>query len=198
MLYKETPKNTVVIIDQKGKSLTNHSGTVKPKEKRKYWEKSFINETLLKIQNHEHRMLCDFLWKSGVRISEAVSLTKGNIDFEHYLMTVKWLKSRKYLERVVPIHPLLAEVLQVYTATMNKEQRVFPISRQRGWQITTKYFGGNPHMFRHSFAVNWLRCGGDVVTLHRILGHSKIQTTMEYLKIVPVDQYKELLKIDFR
>jgi len=50
---------------------------------------------------------------------------------------------------------------------------------------------------RHSFAVNWLRCGGEIDVLHRILGHSKIQTTMEYLKIVPRDQGKALMGIDF-
>lgn len=56
---------------------------------------------------------------------------------------------------------------------------------------------GHPHQFRHSFAVNWLRNNGDIIILHRILGHTKIQTTMEYLKIVPTDQGKELLKINF-
>jgi len=56
---------------------------------------------------------------------------------------------------------------------------------------------GHPHQFRHSFAVNWLRCGGELVVLSRMLGHSNIQSTMEYLKIVPLDVGKELLKIQF-
>jgi site-specific recombinase XerD len=48
-----------------------------------------------------------------------------------------------------------------------------------------------------AFAVNWLRSDGDVVTLHRILGHANIQTTMIYLRIVPLDQGRELMKIRF-
>lgn len=71
------------------------------------------------------------------------------------------------------------------------------MTRQRAWQLTQKYLGGHPHQLRHSFAVNWLRSGGEIVVLHRMLGHSKVQTTMEYLKIVPTDQGKELLKIQF-
>ncbi len=142
-------------------------------------------------------MLLQFLWMSGVRITEAVSLRKSDIDFQHYTVNVLWQKSRKYRRRIVPIHPRLRELLQYYTGSMRQEDRVFPMTRQRAWQLTQKYLGGHPHQLRHSFAVNWLRSGGEIVVLHRMLGHSKVQTTMEYLKIVPTDQGKELLKIQF-
>jgi integrase len=114
-------------------------------------------------------------------------------------MRLKWLKSRKYKHRIVPIHPRLKDILEIYTATLNQEDKIFPYTRQRADKIIKKHFGqeGHAHRFRHSFAVNWLRSEGDIVTLHRILGHSKIQTTMEYLKIVPIDQGKELIKIKF-
>lgn len=189
--------NKQIIEINNNKNLTIKTEKVK-KELPKYWDKETINKIINNIKNHKHQMLIRFLWMSGVRITEAINLKKKDIDFNNYTMTVKWLKSRKYQQRIVPIHPLLKDLLIIYTASMNQEQRIFPISRQRAWQIIKKYFPeGNPHKFRHSFAVNWLRCGGDIVILHRILGHSKIQTTMEYLKIVPIDQGKELMKINF-
>lgn len=163
----------------------------------KYWEREEINRLLDNVTNHKHKMLLQFLWLSGVRVTEAVSLRKKDIDFKNHVMRVKWLKSRKYLERVVPIHPILKQILEVYTAPMNMEHHVFPYSRQNAWHICNKWMQGGPHKFRHSFAVNWLRQEGDLVVLHRILGHSKIQTTMEYLKIVPLDQGKELMKMRF-
>lgn len=186
----------IVLTKQNNKYLTKASERVKH-DLPKYWERDFINNKLASISNHEHKMLMTFLWMSGVRITEAINLKKSDIDFNTYFMTVKWLKSRKYNNRIVPIHPRLKELLQLYTATMKAEDNVFDISRQRAWQIVQQYFNGNPHMFRHSFAVNWIRCDGDITILHRILGHSKIQTTMEYLKIVPIDQGKELIKIQF-
>jgi integrase len=189
-------KDLVVLGSQ---DLTKASIVVNSEKKdlAKYWDRDYIHSCLNSIENHQHKMLCQFLWYSGVRITEALTLTKGNIDFTNYTIRIRWLKSRKYNQRVAPIPPPLRDLLQLYTAIMKSEERIFPISRQRAWQLTKKYFKGSPHQLRHSYAVNWLRCGGDIVTLHRILGHSKIQTTMEYLKIVPVDLGKELIKITF-
>ena len=191
LIYED---NNLVILDNK--DLTKTAQWVK-EDIRKYWDKDYIHQQLDMIDRPNHKMLFQFLWMSGVRITEAISLTKGNIDFQNYVMKVKWLKSRKYMNRILPIHPNLKDLLNIYSGSMNAIDRVFPMSRQRAWQLCKKYFNGHPHQMRHSFAVNWLRCGGDIVTLHRILGHSKIQTTMEYLKIVPLDQGKELLKIQF-
>lgn len=198
-MIDETQKNQIVEIDVlKPQDLTNSIIKVKRYELPKYWDKNFINEKVDLINNYQHKMLIKFLWYSGVRITEAISLTKENIDFTNYTLTLRWLKSRKYKTRIAPMHPELKSMLEIYTATKKAEDLIFPISRQRAWQLTIKYLGGNPHMIRHSYAVNWLRSGGDIVILHRILGHAKIQTTMEYLKIVPNDLGKELIKISFR
>ena len=192
----EQEKQTQEIEVFKPQDLTKSAQSVK--ELPKYWDKGYIVEKVEQVQNYQHKMLLLFLWYSGVRITEAVNLQKQDIDFNNYTMKVKWLKSRKYKHRIVPMHPELRNLLQLYVASLKAEDRVFPITRQRAWQLTQQYLNGHPHQLRHSFAVNWLRCNGDIVILHRILGHSKIQTTMEYLKIVPIDQGKELIKISFR
>ena len=38
------------------------------------------------------------------------------------------------------------------------------------------------HTFRHTYAVNYLKNGGDIFKLSRLLGHESVQTTMIYLK----------------
>jgi integrase/recombinase XerD len=163
----------------------------------KYWDREYINQQIENTNNYEHKMLLTFLWYTGVRITEALSLKKRDIDFKNFFITIKWQKSRKYQTRVIPMHPLLAKILEIYTATKNVDETVFPITRQRAWQITQKRLGGNPHKFRHSFAVNWLKSGGDVVILSKMLGHARIQNTLIYLNLVPIDQGKELIKITF-
>lgn len=162
-----------------------------------YWEKDYINQRINSIENLTHRVFFQFLWMTGVRVTEAVGVRKCDLDLQNYTVTVRWLKSRKYEQRVLPLHPRIRDIVQVYSATLKSDERLFPFTRERAWQLTRAHFNGHPHQMRHSFAVNWLRNGGDVVVLSRMLGHSHLQTTMEYLKIVPIDQGKELLKVKF-
>ena len=191
--YVET-KSIVTIPSSQDLTISSRTERV---DIAKYWEKDFINERLAATTDHKKRMYCTYLWRTGVRVTESVSIQKKDIDFVNDVQVVKWLKSRKYLRRVVPMHPHIKDLLQVYTAAMKADDYVFPFTRQRAYQIVKEVMGGSPHQFRHSFAVNWLRCKADIVILSKILGHSKLNTTMEYLKIVPLDQGKELMKVSF-
>jgi integrase/recombinase XerD len=188
------------IVSSLPKDLTTPRGDVSM-EKVKYWDKEYLHSMIEHIENTEHKMLFTLLWMTGVRVSEAINLVKSNIDTSNFTMTVRWQKREKkkgmWQRRVVPLHPEIKNLLQVYTAPMAPDAIVFPYSRQRVWQLTKKYFNGNPHMFRHSFAVNYLRQGGNIVNLKNLMGHSSVTVTMEYLKIVPTDIGKELMTIKF-
>lgn len=162
-----------------------------------YWSREQIQEILDATSNQSHKMLFTYLWMTGCRITEAISLRKADLDFDSYLIKIRWLKNRKYNYRQIPMHPNLRSLMSLYTSVKKADELVFDISRQRAWQLIKKHANGNPHKFRHSFAVNWLKCGGDIVTLSKMLGHSDVKITMIYLNIVPIDQGKELLKIQF-
>ncbi len=45
----------------------------------------------------------------------------------------------------------------------------------------------SPHTLRHCFALNWVRSGGDVFTLQRILGHSTLDMTRRYVELSDSD-----------
>jgi integrase/recombinase XerD len=187
--------NEIVILN--AKDLTNSYQSVNKKDLPKYIDAEVIKERLQEVTNNNDRMLIIFLWMTGCRISEALGVLKKDIDLQNNTIQLRWLKSRKYNYRNIPLHPQLKQLLSFYLAPIKAEDKVFPFTRQRAFQITQKWLGASPHKLRHSFAVHYLRSGGELFDLHLLLGHSKIQTTMEYTKIVPKDLAKELNKVMF-
>jgi integrase/recombinase XerD len=44
-----------------------------------------------------------------------------------------------------------------------------------------------PHRFRHTFAVNFIRNGGDAFTLKQLLGHEDFESTLKYVHLAQMD-----------
>lgn len=181
-------------------NLTKTYANVKCIAGKKYLSREDIVNILDRMPAGKNKMICITLWMTGLRVSELISLRTKDIDFEKRLMTIRWLKNRQWKQRIIPAKTELLSMLQFYTTQLYAEDKIFPFSRQRIYQITKKYFKTNPHTFRHSFAINFLnqtKNAKAIVILKQYLGHSRIKTTMEYLKIVPFDMANELDKVKF-
>lgn len=152
-------------------------------------------------------LLILLLFQTGLRISEALSLTPAKIrQFEGSPCLEIRGKGKK--RRMVACPERLAEKLQAYAykEKIGSNDKFFPINRQRAWQIineASERAGLNnrrvyPHLLRHSDAIERLRKTGNPKALQHHLGHSSTVMVMRYLStLTQEDSLRIQQQVDF-
>jgi integrase/recombinase XerD len=149
------------------------------------------------------RAMLEVLYGTGVRVSELVGLSLGDLDLDASLLRAFGKGSK---ERIVPIggHALRALVAWLAPegrAALAPEQwrrrsdadavflgaRGGRLTRQGAWDVLRRHalvagLGGrlSPHTLRHSCATHMLDHGADVRAVQELLGHASISTTQVY------------------
>jgi integrase/recombinase XerD len=152
------------------------------------------------------RAILEVLYGTGVRISELVGMSLGDVDLHDGLVRVLGKGSK---ERIVPIGRHAAIALTEWTAVSGRgameperwarrgdaeavflNQRGGRLSRQGAWGVVRRHgdFVGlgdrlTPHVLRHSCATHMLDHGADIRTVQELLGHASISTTQIYTKV---------------
>lgn len=128
-----------------------------------------------------------FLYATGIRISECLSVEEGDIEGE-------WLRIRHgkgEKERYVPIAPEALRALRNYqeaspfhySRALWLNYRGEPLSRVSAFKITQKYLGVSPHALRHSYATALILGGADLRVVQELLGHASLLTTQIYTHV---------------
>ena len=127
-----------------------------------------------------------------MRVSDLVHLKKE--DIKEDVIVIRCGKGKK--DRVIPLSFDLRALLLTYADNMNKDVNVFNVSRRQVNNIIKRYAPGiHAHTFRHSFAVFYLKSGGNLRSLQLILGHSCLNVTEKYLILSGVDVKQDYDKI---
>jgi integrase/recombinase XerD len=146
------------------------------------------------------------LLDTGLRASELCSLKIGDIDQKTGRVQVrhgvgggaKFKKGRvvflgkatrravwRYLaEREDSEDPEAPLFLGKFNRPMNKDvlrQLIASLGKKAGVKKC------HPHRFRHTFAITYLRAGGDLFTLQALLGHSSLDMVRRYARIAETD-----------
>jgi integrase/recombinase XerC len=156
-----------------------------------------------------NRLILELFYGTGIRVSELVSLSEGNVDLSSG--TIKVLgKGNK--ERIIPISKELRRLIKEYTVSRNKlfNEAVFPslivsgsgnkmYSRQV-YTIVNSILGEittvekkSPHVLRHSFATHLLNNGAEINAIKELLGHASLAATQVYTHNT-IDKLKEVYK----
>ncbi len=141
--------------------------------------------------------LFSLLYGCGLRLGEALSLTRGTAPVKGESMTITG-KGRK--QRLVPLLPAVTEAVADYLAQCpyagGKDEPLFVGARggplnpgvvQRQMRRLRPVLGlpdsATPHALRHSFATHLLAGGGDLRTIQELLGHASLSTTQRYTAV---------------
>jgi len=177
-----------------------------------YLNEDEINKIIDAAQhNHKHWLLLKTLYETGVRAEELCNMKIENImpgtkDFPPQVHIVMG-KGKK--DRFVPISKDLYNLLMVY---IGRRKKGYIFTNNKGERLSTtsvrlivyKYskkagidrIRVHPHTFRHSRAVYLLKHGMPINELKEFLGHSMLETTAIYLKILPkemLERYKNIV-----
>jgi len=161
--------------------------------------------------------LLQILYASGLRVSELVGLTLGNIQItarDGRETACLLVKGKGGKERLVPLHETAVRAMYAYLQVRksfmkDKESHwLFP-SRSASGHMTRQRFGQllkelgvktgielsklHPHALRHSFASHLLAGGADLRVVQELLGHADISTTQIYTHVLP-DRLQRLVQ----
>lgn len=138
-----------------------------------------------------YRAIIYLLLDTGLRASELCGLTRSDIDLGNLRVRVVWESGKGKKERYIPISQKTASAVFSYLTDVSG--RPFGLTRS----ALTHHLGKigrragvadvHAHRFRHTFAIMYLRNGGDPYTLQEILGHSTMEMVRKYLYIAEVD-----------
>jgi integrase/recombinase XerD len=143
------------------------------------------------------------LLDTGLRLGELSRLDVGDYDERDGTLSVlPFGSSVKSRPRIVPLGKSARRALWKYTAARGQGEKNDPLfTTQDGKRMSVDWLVNffirlgkraeiphcHGHRFRHTFAIEFLRNGGDVFTLQRLLGHRSLEMTKLYLDIVQTD-----------
>lgn len=150
------------------------------------------------------RSILEFLYGTGIRVSELCGLNLDDMDFKNLSIRVRG-KGRK--ERIVPFGEKAKEALEVYLgvrgellaqASDDERDPLAVFLNYQGTRISTRSVGRmidkylkicadmhniSPHSLRHSFATHLLGAGADLRSIQELLGHARLSTTQKYTHV---------------
>lgn len=151
-------------------------------------------------------VLTQTLLDTGIRIEEALTLKTAAVNLDAMTLTVTGKGDKT---RTVPFSVELRKILFRYLQAKGKAginptfifccQNGHRLAYRNAYRDISRLCGAvgitgkhvHPHSLRHAFACSYIRQGGDIYRLSRILGHCSVSTTQLYLRSMGVEHLAE-------
>lgn len=148
------------------------------------------------------RALLMILLDTGIRSGECARLKIRDVNLENGEVHVMPYHIGKTKPRTVYLGKITRKMLWKYLSNRPDKRDDDPLfvtlnnhpMNQASIRNVIGYLGdmsnisnAHPHKFRHTFAIQYLRNGGDIFTLQRLLGHATLEMVKHYLALADTD-----------
>ncbi len=145
------------------------------------------------------RLIISILYSTGMRRSELITLTRGDVDFKRRIVRVHGKGDKM---REIPLIPSLCEEISLYLQSVesmegcktgpdapllvtSKGKALYPVYIDRTVKeelgsVASITGRKSPHVLRHSLATGLLNDGTDLNSIKELLGHSSLAATQVY------------------
>ena len=150
-------------------------------------------------------VMTNFFFSTGVRQRSLMHIQIKDVDFDNNVVYVNVTKNRKPL--IVHLNQTIVSILSEYLKyrqhknntdflfcnifgqQLNKStcyHMLYEYNKRRGVSTT------GIHRYRHTFAKQWILNGGNVVSLSKLLGHSSLDITQNYINLLVSEVAKQV------
>lgn len=162
---------------------------------------------LKKCEFTEYRnyVITTFFLSTGIRLTSLINIKIKDLRLSEEMVNVMHTKNRKPL--TIPLNKEIVKIMREYLSYRQyRDDEEYLFCNIYGKQLTksaitqalnlyNKSRGINHtgiHRLRHTFAKKWILAGQSVVSLQKILGHSSLQMTQNYINILVSDLKKDV------
>lgn len=189
------------------KTDKNHIETYNEQELKLLLKKTDIKKC--SFTEYQSWVMTNFLFSTAVRQRSLMHIKIKDVDFFNRVVYVNVTKNRKPL--IVPLNQTMVNILNEYLKYRNHKtddeylfcnvfaqqlvkstcyHMLYDYNKRRGVEKT------GIHRYRHTFAKQWILNGGNVVTLSKLLGHSSLDITQNYINLLVSDVAKQVNEIN--
>ena len=163
------------------------------------------------------KLIVRVLADCGLRLGEVLALRAEDLWEPRRAEFALKVRGKGSRDRVVPLAPGLYRRLRRYLGARGAERRdpvfvalrkgadgAYPPLTKSGLEQAIRAIAREagiekrvyPHVFRHSFATEWLRRGGNIISLQRILGHTDLTMIQGvYSHLDTSDDYQAAMRV---
>lgn len=149
-------------------------------------------------------VMVNYFFATGQRLSTVLNIKVCDLDLKNSRVKLRWNKDK--IQKYMPLSSALVGILQEYVlvSILQPDDYLFPeyegnklqrrgaedaignYNRSRGVSKTSI------HLFRHTFAKEYIQNGGNAVKLQQLMNHKSLEQTMKYVNLYRIDFSKDL------